>query len=134
MTVDAKSSANGIISESQLNFDTLVDHRKLHNAQFTVVVGPLFQGERIVARAKKHGIVLMDVDALCELIKLHDRVPLSAQDYKALFESYGNTDLDMLISARGDLTRSAVLLRAVMSCLVSQSDDEVTDGMLWYRQ
>ena len=134
VAVDAKSSANGIISESQLNFDTLVDHRKLHNAQFTVVVGPLFQGERIVARAKKHGIVLMDVDALCELIKLHDRVPLSAQDYKALFESYGNADLDMLISARGDLTRSAVLLRAVMSCLVSQSDDGVTDGMLSARE
>ena len=40
----------------------------------------------------------------------------------------------MLISARGDLTRSAVLLRAVMSCLVSQSDDEVTDGMLSARE
>lgn len=133
VTVDAKSTGNGLVNESQLNFDTLVDHRKLHEAQFTVVVGCGFQGDRIVARAKKHQIVLLDVDSLCELIKLHERTPLSSQDYKALFEEYGLADLKVLDEARSRLDRNGIILNAVMDCLASESDDEVTGGTLSVR-
>lgn len=134
VTVDAKSTANGLVGESQLNFDTLVDHRKLHDAQFTVVVGYGFQGERIVERAKKHQIVLMSVDSLCELIELHERAPLSAQDYKALFETYGLADLDVLEKGRSRLVRNGMILHAVMDCLALESDDEATGGTLSVRE
>lgn len=134
VTVDAKSTANGLVSESQLNFDTLVDHRKLHDAQFAVVVGCGFQGDRIVARAKKHQIVLLDVNSLCELIKLHERTPLSSQDYKALFEECGLADLKVLDEARSRLDRNGTLLHAVMDCLASQSNDGETGGTLSVRE
>lgn len=133
VTIDAKSTSNGLVNESQLNFDTLVDHRKLHDAQFTVVVGCGFQGDRIVARAKKHQIVLLDVDSLCELIKLHEHTPLSSQDYKALFEEYGLADLKVLDKERSRLDRNGIILHAVMDCLASESDDEVTGGTLSVR-
>lgn len=134
VTVDTKSTANGLVNESQLNFDTLVDHRKLHGAQFTVVVGYGFQGERIVERAKKHQIVLMSIDSLCELIELHERAPLSAQDYKALFEASGIADLDVLEEGRSRLIRNGVILHAVMDCLASESNDEATGGTLSVRE
>lgn len=134
ITVDAKSTANGLVNESQINFDTLVDHRKLHDARFTVVVAYGFQGERIVERAKKHQIVLMSVDSLCELIGLHERAPLSAQDYKALFEAYGLADLSVLEKNRSRLIRNGLILHAVMDCLASESDDEATGGTLSVRE
>ncbi len=134
VTVDTKSTGNGLVNESQLNFDTLVDHRKLHDAQFTVVVGCGFQGDRIVARAKKHHIVLLGVDSLCELIKLHERTPLSSQDYKALFEEYGLANLKVLDEARSRLDRNGIILHAVMDCLASESDDEATGGTLSVRE
>lgn len=128
--VDAKSTANGLVNESQLNFDTLVDHRKLHDARFTVVVGHGFQGERIIERAKKHQIVLLDVDSLCELIRLHEKTPLSAQNYEALFKEYGIADLKTLDKDRSCLARNGIILHAVMDCLISKSDDKETGGML----
>lgn len=134
ITVDAKSTANGLVGESQLNFDTLVDHRKLHDAQFTVVIGYGFQGERIVERAAKHQIVLMSVDSLCKLLELHERAPLSAQDYKALFEAYGLVDLNVLEKGRSRLIRNGVILHAVMDCLALESDDEATGGTLSVRE
>lgn len=130
VTVDAKSTTNKLVNESQLNFDTLTDHRKLHNAHFTVVIGCDFQGDRIVSRATKHKILLLDVESLCELIRLHEQAPLSAQDYKALFETCGRADLNVLKTERSRLTRSGVMLHAIMDCLASESGDEISKGML----
>lgn len=134
ITIDAKSTANGLVNESQLNFDTLVDHRKRHDAQFAIVVGCGFQGERVVSRAIKHKIVLIDVESLCKLIRLHEKTPLSAQDYKKLFEKYGLADLNVLDPARSRLVRSGVVLHAVMDCLASESNDEVIGGTLSVRE
>lgn len=134
ITIDAKSTANGLVNESQLNFDTLVDHRKRHDAQFAIVVGCGFQGERVVSRAIKHKIVLIDVESLCKLIRLHEKTPLSAQDYKNLFEKYGLADLNVLDPARSRLVRSGVVLHAVMDCLASESNDEVIGGTLSVRE
>lgn len=133
VTVDAKSTASGLVNETQLNFDTLIDHRKLHEAQYTAVVGCGFQGERIVERAYKHGIVLIDVDALCELIKWHSQVPLSSQDYRALFEAAGSVNLQVLEKRRNSILRSGTLLHAVIDCLASESEDEATGGALSVR-
>ena len=79
----------------------------------------------MVSRAIKHKIVLIDVESLCKLIRLHEKTPLSAQDYKNLFEKYGLADLNVLDPARSRLVRSGVVLHAVMDCLASESNDEV---------
>ncbi|PHD78782.1 hypothetical protein COF64_00220 [Bacillus sp. AFS043905] len=39
---------------------TITDYKKLHNADFSAVVGPEFQGERLVERAEKHKFILID--------------------------------------------------------------------------
>ena len=134
VSVDAKSTANGLVNESQLNFDTLVDHRRLHEAQYAVVVGCGFQGERIVMRAAKHGIVLIGVDSLCDLVKLHEEVPLGSQDYRSLFEKSGLADLSVLEAPRTRLARCGDMLYAVMDCLASESGDTVTGGTLSVRE
>lgn len=134
VTVDAKSAANGYVDVAQLNFDTLVDHRNQHQAQYTVVVGCAFQGDRIEERAVKHKIVLLNVDQLCSLITKHSETPVSAKDYKKLFETFGFADLHVLGQARTKLNRNADLLYEIMDCLTTLNDDEETQGSLTARE
>lgn len=77
---------------------------------------------------------MLDVNSLCELIKLHERTPLSSQDYKVLFEECGLADLKVLDEARSRLDRNGTMLHAVMDCLASQSNDGETGGTLSVRE
>lgn len=123
VTVDAKSTANGSISEKLIDFDTLIDHRNAHKAQFAVVVGCDFQSERLIRRAEAHEVVLLDINSLCELIRSHEQVPLTARDYKFLFESYGIANIDLLKPARKERESSRSALYEVVKGLISASND-----------
>ena len=69
VTVDAKSKNTGNVTENLVDFDTILEHKKKHNADFAAIVGGSFQNERLIRRAKEHGVVLIDVETLETLIK-----------------------------------------------------------------
>lgn len=130
VTVDAKSTQSGVVSEGQINFDTLKEHKKLHSADYIAVVGYSFQGERLVKRAIEHKVVLIDIDSLEKLIRSHSQIPLQANVYKNIFSQAGKVDISCLEVERKEIKRSGKLLLSVMECLVVESNDPVTEGLL----
>lgn len=130
VTIDAKSTQSGAVTEGQINFDTLKEHKKLHSADFIAVIGFSFQGKRLVKRAIEHKVVLIDIDSLEKIIRFHNQIPLQADAYKKIFSQAGKIDISCLEIERQEIQRSGKLLQAVMDCLVVESNDPVTEGLL----
>ncbi|MBM7096436.1 hypothetical protein JSY36_11835 [Bacillus sp. H-16] len=134
VAVDAKTTYSGGITESQINFDTLRDHKKKHSASFSAVVGREFQGERLINRAKDHGVALIDIDTIEKLIKWHDEVPLKADSYKKIFMQKGLVNLNVIEEDRNKVIREGMLLQAVLKCLSEESNDPITEGIIQPRE
>lgn len=75
LSIDAKTTYSGEKTESQINFDTIVDHKKKQIADYSLVIGSEFQGERLIERAIKHKVALLNIEQL-EYLKLHIKIPL----------------------------------------------------------
>ncbi len=133
VTVDAKSTMSGNVTDGLVDFDTLEEHRRKHKADFSAVVGGSFQNERLIKRAIEHNVVLIDIDTLETLIRNHLEVPIQVTSYKKLFETPGIANAMCLEEEREKITRYGKLLHAVMDCLVAEREDEVTGGILQER-
>nr|WP_318540372.1 hypothetical protein [Terribacillus saccharophilus] len=133
VAVDAKSTSNGAVLESQINFDTLLDHKKKHNTDFLIVVGYNFQGSRLTERAKKHGVVLLPIENLETLITQHIKVPLQFNAYKKLFAEPGLANISVIDSDRDQMIRNSKLFRSILNCLSEESMDPETQGFLMPR-
>ena len=130
VTVDAKSTITGNVTDNLVDFDTILEHKKKHNAEFSAIVGGSFQNERLIKRAKEHGVVLIDIETLETLIKNHTNVPVRVTSYRKLFEKAGLADIGCLEEERNEIIRYGKLLHAVMDCLIAERDDPVTQGFL----
>jgi len=130
--VDGKSTANGPVTEGQLNFDTLKEHKTLHQAEYVVVVGPAFQGERLLRRASTHGVLLLTVDDLTRVLIRHEQFPLPPEAYKELFGQAGACDLGVLEPAWADSMRAQRVMTRVLYQLSEEanSSDPITAGSL----
>lgn len=133
VAVDAKSTMNGTVSDGQVDFDTLAEHKRKHKADYSAVVGDGF-GERLVKRAVEHGVVLIDVDTLETLVKDQEESPIQTSLYKVFFEKPGIADLSCLEEERKKIVRYGVLLHAIMDCLIEEQDDDETKGVLPERE
>lgn len=133
VTVDAKSTMSGNVTDGLVDFDTLEEHRRKHKADFSAIVGGSFQNERLIKRAIEHNVVLIDIDTLETLIRNHLEVPIQVTSYKKLFETPGIANVTCLEEEREKITRYGNLLHAVMDCLVAEREDEVTGGILQER-
>lgn len=133
IAVDAKSTASGSVTENLIDFDTINEHKKKHSADYNVIVGASFQGERLVDRAKEHGVLLLDVNKLESIIKDNMRIPLSFDSYKKLFEQTGIANINILNKDREKIKKQGLLMQAIMDCLIEESDDEFTEGILTER-
>lgn len=133
VAVDAKSTASGSVSTGMVDFDSLKEHRKKHHANYSLVVGCAFQNESLIKRAIEHNVILLDVDGLESLIRSHLKVPLKLSSYKHIFEKAGIADISLVDGNRQEIICYGQLMRAVMNCLVEESDDPITEGFLFER-
>ncbi|MGM2512702.1 restriction endonuclease [Bacillus cereus group sp. BceL035] len=132
--IDTKSTSSPSVNESQIDFDTLKEHKLKNNADFVVIVGKSFSSSRLLHRAEEHGVVLIDIESLSDLILSHMKVPLSYESYKNLFLSGGLLDLTKIEEDSNHLVRKNNLIKEILNCLIEQNDDEVTDGILTERE
>lgn len=133
VTVDAKSTASGNVTDGLVDFDTILEHQKKHHSDFAAIVGGNFQNERLINRAKQHGVVLIDIDTLETLIKNHADVPIPAAAYRAVFEIPGIADISCVESEQNVLLRQGNLIFAVVECLAEESNNPDTQGLLYSR-
>ncbi|WP_210611187.1 hypothetical protein [Priestia flexa] len=134
VAVDAKTTYSGGITEGQINFDTITDHRKKHNADYSVIVGREFQGERLIERAIKHNVGLLDIGSLEFLIKMHIEVPLKSDSYRRIFNQRGIVDIQLIEEDRRKIVRDGDLLQSIMKCLSEESEDPLTEGIMQPRE
>ena len=81
VAVDAKSTQSGNVTEEMIDFDTLKEHRKLHHADYSAIVGCSFRGERLFNRCREHKVALLDVDIMEQMIRNQAEIPLTGENY-----------------------------------------------------
>ncbi|MFI7145861.1 hypothetical protein ACIBO2_13160 [Nonomuraea sp. NPDC050022] len=84
LILDAKSSGAGVITERNIDFDTLMEHKKLHQADAIAVVAPRFEA-RVIGRAEERGVALVDVHLLAEAVRRQVHTPLAPKEIAVLF-------------------------------------------------
>ena len=90
LVVETKSSTHGSIQDSQINWDSISDHRHAVQADLAVVVGGGFAGGNLEKRATEKNIRLLRVDQLVQILRAHDAQPLAAGAPLPLFQGSGS--------------------------------------------
>jgi predicted RNA-binding protein with PUA-like domain len=76
--IDCKTSGSGSVSDQQVDWVTLGEHRKKHDADHVMVVAPNPSGSRLFERARQHDVAVMSVDQLIGICRQHARNPLAS--------------------------------------------------------
>jgi hypothetical protein len=127
--IDAKSAADGTIREGRINFDTLREHKLKHNATLAAVVGPEFDGDRLLERARTHEVALITASELAQVVRRQAEAPLSPAQIKNLFISGAKSAVDNSWQAAQTEMR---LVTSVLGVLFREllNADRVFDGAL----
>lgn len=120
--VDAKSSSNGTIAESAVNFDVLKDHKRKHSADHVVVVAPDF-ANRQKDWAANNGVVLLRADDLAAILKQHAIRPISLVDLRDTFARV-DTLKDEIFERYQSLERRSLLMRKIVELTFQEAVDE----------
>ncbi|MEU3946544.1 restriction endonuclease [Streptomyces sp. NPDC029526] len=130
--IDAKSSASGKIAETQINFDTLKEHRAHNTADYALIVGPSFPAARVSERAHSHHIGLVEVQELIEVLRQHGTAPLSLSELRDFMQGRGLVKADVLEKKWAHEKRLYKLCDRVIRQLEAEAKnaDVVTSGAL----
>jgi len=98
--IDGKTSKSGKISDRQIDWISLRDHRKKREADFVVVVGPSFSGGKLEERAEEYAVSLLKTEDLIKLVQAHSKFPFTLTELKDLFTGEGDrsSQLEDLLS------------------------------------
>ncbi|GAA3286687.1 hypothetical protein GCM10020260_21890 [Nesterenkonia halobia] len=129
--VDAKSARSGSVNEGAVSFDTLAEHKDKHEADYVVLVGPGFDSGRVRPRAEQHGVRLLSASDLGQLIRRHERSPLSASEFISLVDPDSNAGKS-LEAVWVQAERRRELFAQIVAVLAQEAReaDEVTKGAL----
>lgn len=119
MVVDAKSSHSSRVSENQINWYALQEHRKADRADYAVVVGPDFAAGRLRERAAESNICLLTVEELAQLVNMQANTPVSLSDLRPLFAAspLARTALEVVKSAAERRRRRLRLIERVIETI-----------------
>ncbi len=120
--IDAKSVGKGKLTDPQVDWPTLVEHRQKHGANYSMLVGPNPSGKRLFSRAKEHGVAVLSADDLAGLCRQHADTQLSLEAYRSLFDP-GEADLSETSDAAENQRRLTDLTVKLLTKLASKSAD-----------
>ena len=87
IVLDAKSTANGLVGDAQIDWLSIRTHRQSERADYACIVGPGFAGGRLRTHAEEFDACLLTAEELGELVRLHAEQPLSLVELRPLFGS-----------------------------------------------
>lgn len=134
VNIDTKATYSGPVSDNQVDFDSLAEHKEKHNADFIVIIGNYFSSERLEKRAKNHNVGLLDVNTMIALLRKHQEVPISFESYKKLFQQVGSMKLFILENERESMLRQGKLMKAIVEALYfhSENDMATAQNLFWF--
>jgi len=83
--VDAKATTHNSVLEGAVDFQTLEEHRRMHDAAHVALMAKGFDSGRIKARAADVGVALITVDELADLVIKCRQRPLAPVELLAVF-------------------------------------------------
>ena len=107
--VDCKTSGAGTVTDQQVDWVTLREHKKKHSADYVALVGPNPKGTRLFERAETEGVTVIPVDELVALCHRHAKAPIGVDDYRSVFTSPGLVDTATV----GEVSDEVVRLRSL---------------------
>ncbi len=128
--IDCKTSASGSVSDPQVDWATLDEHKSKYKAQYVGLVAPNPSGSRLTERAGKFQVTVISVDQLGGLCLQHSKTPLGLDEYRLLFESGGIVDTQQVAERAEDFTRIMELTSALCRVIRKRSE---TYGRLYAR-
>ncbi len=105
VTIDAKTVGAGSLGDGQVDWVTLDDHRKQHNADYAMLIGPNPSGSRLMNRAVDKSVAVLSTEQLADLCIQHASAPLGLETYRALFDTGGAVNMATIEIAAQDLIR-----------------------------
>jgi hypothetical protein len=121
--IDCKTSGSGSVSDNQIDWLTLREHKARHAAQYVAVVAPNPNGSRLFDRAKQEGVTIISADQLSGLCRQHFKSPIGLDTYRTLFEEGGEVDTQLVDErAEGD-KRIANLAATICDTIRVQSSE-----------
>jgi hypothetical protein len=122
INLDGKTSKSERISDSQINWISLQDHKIKTGADYVVVVGPDFAGGNVLKRANDFNICLLKTKELIRIIQSHAKFPFTVIELRDLFSDSGlrSLQIDDLIfqnKARKNLLTNFVIIINEMQAL-----------------
>ncbi len=99
ITVDGKTSKSGKISDRQIDWFSLRDHKNKNKADAIIVVGHEFAGGNLETRANENNVGLLQAENLVRLIDSHAKNPFSLTELRELLIQRGDlsSEIDDLI-------------------------------------
>ena len=131
VTVDAKTVGAGRLTDGQVDWATLVEHRDNEGADHSLLVGPNPSGERLFTRAARFGVTVLSARRLAKLCRGHARAPLGLDNYRSLFTTHGEADITEIRT----LTAASRRLRGVAADVCEElAKNSETAGYLTARE
>ena len=112
--VDCKTSASGSVSDQQIDWITLKEHRAKHNADYVAIVAPNPSGNRLFERAVDNGVTVISSDQLAALCRQHAAARLGFVSYRKLFKCDGVLDAEVISEDAEEWLRVTSLARTVL--------------------
>ena len=121
VVVDCKTSASGSVSDHQVDWVTLSEHKIKHDANHILLVAPNPSGNRLVTRASQYGVTVMSADQLAGLCRQHGKTPLGLDDYRSLFTNGGSLEMQAVGERAEEVKRIVTLAAAVCEAIRERS-------------
>ncbi len=76
--LDAKTTKEGVISETYVNFNALKRYKEKYDMKYIGVIAPGFSQGNIQDTAYRGGIILIETEAICKILQTHRIYPYEA--------------------------------------------------------
>ncbi|MBT2398084.1 restriction endonuclease [Streptomyces sp. ISL-100] len=130
VAVEAKTDGAGLVTDQDVKFWRLGEHRERHEARSTVLVGPRFDA-RVVQEAAREKVALLTARELANAVMRHSRTPLTPREITAMVTA-GNAEALALTWRAAERRQEALSL--VLHTLWKSGNDPVdiqyTTGVL----
>jgi predicted RNA-binding protein with PUA-like domain len=121
VVVDCKTSGSGSVTDQQVDWVTLAEHKKKHDADQIALAAPNPSGKRLLERAKQYNVAIISADQLAGLCRQHAKTPLGLDDYRSLFAHGGSLDTGVVDERAEEVRRLITLAAAICEAIRRQS-------------
>ena len=139
VVIDAKTTKERGINEGYVNFPAMRRYREKYDVEYVGIVAPGFAQGNLINTAEKEGVVLIETEAICELLQNHAKFPYDRDRIvEILFKSdkVRITSRDVPPSIPTDLARLTEIASKILSDIkqtgkTSFSPEELVIAYSW---